>query len=77
MLKINEKEKTVVYTETWSIKDVQYIFESKGIYEDVPLTSVDLWNILKNAVEKADFWNTVLNEDVIDYVIGEYIEENF
>lgn len=76
MFKINEKEKTVVYSEFWDINQVKYIFETSGIY-DATLSDADFWEILKIAADTADFWDKPLTEDIIRDEIGEYLSENY
>jgi hypothetical protein len=74
MFKINEASKTVEYVELWHMEDVKYIYESDGIYTE-SLTEEDFFNILKNAMRKAERYDCKIDYEMIGTCIDEYIEE--
>jgi hypothetical protein len=74
MFKINEASKTVEYVELWHMEDVKYIYESDGIYTE-SLTEEDFFNILKNAMRKAERYDCKIDYEMIETCIDEYIEE--
>jgi hypothetical protein len=75
MFEIDENTKTVKYTELWHIEGIKYAYENLGIY-DKNLTDDDFFNILKNAMRKADYFDCNINQEIIENTINEYIEEN-
>lgn len=76
MLEFNEKEKTFIYSEIWSIADVKLIFDDMGIYQQ-KLTDDEFFQILKNAGEKAYIWQENLSLVKIEDEINKYMEENY
>ena len=76
MFEINEKEKTVVYSERWSIEDVKCIHYISDFFTDY-LSNDEYFIILKNAVETAEFWDQNLTDLMIENTIKTYIEENY
>lgn len=76
MITVDENKKQVTVTEYWTIEDVKCVESTlPPIYDSINITDEDRWIVLKNAAEKAQYWNENLTEQKIYDEFETYLED--
>ena len=74
MFETDEVKKEITYTETWCIEDVDLAAQDNDI--DISfLDAADKWEVLKAAMDTAEFYETALSRDIIVDEIRVMVEE--
>lgn len=74
MFETDEVKKEITYAETWCIEDVDLAAQDAEIDISV-LDDTDKWEVLKAAMDTAEFYETALSRDIIIDEIRNTVEE--